>query len=68
MSNLVNVDWKLWSEERPETTGVYLTYWSDKALETFVIGIDELDMELVSCSSTVLIYWAENVAPPSNIQ
>ena len=67
MSNLVNVDWKLWSEERPETTGVYLTYWSDKALETYSVGIDELRKNTVSCSNSVLVYWAENVAPPSDI-
>ncbi len=58
------VVWHKWEEERPESTGMYLTYWSDKALETYPIGIDELDKNTITSCNSYLLYWAENVDPP----
>ena len=44
---------------------MYLTYWSDKALETYPIEIDELEKDTISVSNSILICWAENVDPPT---
>ena len=67
VSSLAHVKWIKWADEKPECTGVYLTYWSDGALETYAIGIDELDKEEIIVGKRrqdTLICWAENVEPP----
>jgi len=58
------VNWIKWSDEKPESTGVYLTYWSDKALETYSVGIYEIHKDTIMSENSILLYWAENVDPP----
>ena len=64
---MVKVNWTKWVDERPEKEGVYHAYWSDKEIETYTIEGDELCMDEIAVGSygCTLLYWAENVEPPS---
>ena len=64
---LAHVKWIKWADKRPSQAGVYLTFWSDGAIETYEVGADELDVEEVIVGKRIqstLLSWAENVEPP----
>jgi hypothetical protein len=59
-----NVNWIKWEDQKPEYAGMYLTYWSDKSLESYSIGADEIDEPIVMVQEAELLYWANNPEPP----
>lgn len=62
---MTTVNWVKWSDERPEESGVYLTYWSDGDVETFRFDdAGDLDREVITTGGSTLLYWTDNVEPP----
>lgn len=66
MDEKVKVNWIDCNDGMPESPGIYLTYWSDGALETMRLDEADIDKTYIVIGNAVMLFWAENVAPPAN--